>query len=380
MSSSARLTFAPTSISADAFYLAGMSVADEFIAFEYRGRRYAVASALELGNFKKYGAFDEVFSLEQLHKELSAGVKGIAMYAGIAALALKKVGAHRVFVGKQAPIAFCNALGEKVRLDVAKGPLFPERLVKSEYEQKQIAKANKGCAAAIAWVGQQLHRAIVKKGFLYARGSKKALTSDDLRRGAKTVLLANDMALLDEPIIAGGLEGCDPHAIGHAKLKPNELIIVDIFEPLASSGYWGDMTRTFLKGQPSDAQAQLVKTVLKAQKSAIKAIKPKIQGRGIHKDIVKAFEVVGYKTEASDSGYVGFFHGTGHSLGLECHDLGIDGKRISKTADRLCEGEVYTVEPGLYYPEIGGCRIEDNGVVQSGGFKLLSRLGYNWIV
>lgn len=380
MSSSARLTFAPTSKSADAFFLAGMSVADEFIAFEYAGRCYGVASALELGNFKNYGRFDEIFSLEALLAGLKIKPKGIAVYAAVAHLALKKAGALTVVVGKDAPVGFCEALREFRRVNLAKGALFPERLQKNEAAIREIRKSNKGCAAAIEWVGQQLHSAVVKKGKLYAKGSAKPLTSEILRIGAKQVLLANEMDVIDEPIIAGGLQGCDPHAVGSGALRANELIVVDIFEPLSKSGYWGDMTRTFLKGQPSDAQASLVRSVAKAQKDAIKAIKPGVSGKTIHSGIVKEFEKSGYATLKTDTGYVGFFHGTGHSLGLECHDLGMDGKGISKRPSKLLEGEVYTVEPGLYYPEIGGCRIEDNGVVTAKGFKLLSRLSYDWVV
>jgi Xaa-Pro aminopeptidase len=79
------------------------------------------------------------------------------------------------------------------------------------------------------------------------------------------------------------------------------------------------------------------------------------------------FAKEGYPTEQREGRWVGFFHGTGHGLGLEIHEEPRFGRTVFKT------GQVLTVEPGIYWPGVGGCRIEDVGVVTEGGCRRLSR-------
>ena len=113
-----------------------------------------------------------------------------------------------------------------------------------------------------------------------------------------------------------GDQACDPHHHGSGPLKANELIIVDIFPRVEASGYHGDMTRTFLKGKPSKEQIQLVDAVKKAQDKALGQIKTGVTGHEVHQSVQGVFNEIGYKTEKDENGYKGFFHGTGHGLGL----------------------------------------------------------------
>jgi Xaa-Pro aminopeptidase len=86
----------------------------------------------------------------------------------------------------------------------------------------------------------------------------------------------------------------------------------------------------------------------------------------IHKTIQKMFADRGFPTEVRKGKNVGFFHGTGHGLGLEIHEH----PRVQKVV--LKDRQVVTVEPGLYYPGLGGVRIEDVVVVTQTGNKILS--------
>ena len=97
-------------------------------------------------------------------------------------------------------------------------------------------------------------------------------------------------------------------------------------------------------------------------------------GGDIHESVRAFFEEAGYPTKTTPRGAVGFFHGTGHGVGLEIHE----SPRISIGAGALPAGAVVTVEPGLYYPEIGGCRIEDTVQITRSGCKLLSHYPYRW--
>jgi Xaa-Pro aminopeptidase len=103
-------------------------------------------------------------------------------------------------------------------------------------------------------------------------------------------------------------------------------------------------------------------------------VKANLQGRKIHKAIHKLFDEAGFKTRVVDGVPTGFIHSTGHGLGLEIHEP----LRIGKTKLTLRPGFVLTIEPGLYYPGLGGCRIEDVVWVTNAGCELLSKAPYDW--
>ncbi|MCD8483338.1 MAG: aminopeptidase P family protein [Verrucomicrobia bacterium] len=145
-------------------------------------------------------------------------------------------------------------------------------------------------------------------------------------------------------MVAGGDQACDPHCRGSGPLRPNELIIVDIFPRISRTGYHGDMTRTYLKGTPSEAQCRLVEAVFDAQQQVLKQHGPGVNGRSLYQFVVDTFNARGYATETKDGVSTGFFHGLGHGLGLEVHEP----PRVSVADATLQVGQVVTVEPGLY--------------------------------
>jgi Xaa-Pro aminopeptidase len=127
------------------------------------------------------------------------------------------------------------------------------------------------------------------------------------------------------------------------------------------------MTRTVVRGQANDAQRQLWETGLAGQKRAFAQMKPGANGKAIQDGVRTFFSEQGYPTEQRDGRWVGFFHGLGHGLGLELHEE----PRIAKTT--LTPGQVITVEPGLYFPGIGGARHEDVVTITATGMRMLSR-------
>jgi Xaa-Pro aminopeptidase len=256
-------------------------------------------------------------------------------------------------------------------LDVSEGALFPERAIKSEREQAAVAEGNRASAAGIRAVEQVLRRAAIKSGYLYFEGRK--LTSERLRREADVACLYRG-AVAAHTIVAGGDQACDPHCSGKGPLRANELIIVDVFPRVTATGYFGDMTRTFLKGRASTAQRRLVAAVREAQRMAIGSIKAGLNGSTVHRKVEEFFAREGFPTGKREKGHEGFFHGTGHGLGLEIHEY----PRLGRTGGRLRAGMVTTVEPGLYYRGLGGCRIEDVVAVTGRGSEMLSRCHYRW--
>lgn len=368
------LLYASTHHSADMLYFGRVEVHDPFIAFGLPGgKKVTVQSALEFGRVKKTGGFDRVLPLEacRARARLKFGPK--AGVAEIIATLAKEYGIRRFRVADDFPAHLYLKLSKLgVKLELAGGLLFPEREIKTAAEAEQIREGNRLCAVGFTVVEKILRGARIQGRTLRHRG--KVLTSESLRFDLETAIREQGGDPRDT-IVAGGDQACDPHERGSGPLRPHELIIVDVFPRVLKSGYFGDMTRTYLKGRPREVQRRMVATVREAQLRAIRAIRAGVDGRDVHGLVSSCFTDAGYETRHGKQGSVGYIHGTGHGLGLEVHDPG----RISPALSTpLKLGSVLTVEPGLYYPGLGGCRWEDVVQVTKGPAKMLSRHPYQW--
>ena len=367
------LLYSDTHSSADMLYFGRVEVHDPFIAFEARGKKISVQSALEFGRVRKTGDFDLVLPLEACRARAKARFKRPAGPAEIIATLAKEYGLRRFRVADDFPAHLYVKLTKLgLKLELAGGLLFPEREIKSAWEAECIREGNRLCSVGYT-VAEQILRAARIKGRTLVHRSK-VLTSERLRFALETAIHEQGGNPQDT-IVAGGDQACDPHERGSDPLRPHELIIIDIFPRVIATGYYGDMTRTYLKGRPREVQRRMVATVRESQQRALRAIRAGIDGRVVHKAVTDCFAEAGYETRHGKNGSVGFIHGTGHGLGLAVHDPG----RISgAVAYPLKAGAVLTVEPGLYYPGLGGCRWEDVVWVTKTGSKMLSRHPYKW--
>jgi len=367
------LLYADSEHNAEQLYFGGVFVPDPFISFAIGNRRYAVVSALEFARLKAASKFDEILSLEAWIDRARKGFPG--RKTGIAEVIRsigRAFGIDSFLVAPDFPVGLAFALkAARVRVAVSEGALFPEREIKSACEIAAIRTGNAASAAGIRAGEQVLREADIKSGFLYLRGRK--LTSERLRREVDIACLDRG-AVAAHTIVAGGDQACDPHCIGSGPLRANELIILDVFPRVTKTGYFGDMTRTFLKGRASQNQRRLVTTVREAQKAALCSIKAGISGATVHRAVEAFFVAAGFPTRRTETDNEGFFHGTGHGLGLEIHEP----PRLGSSGGRLRAGAVTTVEPGLYYRGVGGCRIEDVVAITKTGFEMLSRCHYRW--
>ncbi len=264
------------------------------------------------------------------------------------------------------PIGVARALERaRIRVDIAEGALYPERAVKSEHEIACIALAQQGAVAAMRAALRALRAARVNRaGELVDRG--RVLTSERLKSVIDRALLDRQCAAR-ETIVACGAQAADPHHRGEGPLRAGETIVLDIFPQHQPSGYWGDITRTVVKGRASPMARRMYRAVRAAQAWARAAIRPGVRADGIHAEIKRRFEEAGFKTEHRDGRPIGFFHGTGHGVGLEIHEP----PSIAVAKVRLRAGHVVTVEPGLYDPAHGGVRIEDTVAVTASGARVL---------
>lgn len=368
------LLFADTGSSPDQLYFSRVDVHDPFITFGVGPRRLTVQSTLEFGRVKKARTFDEVLSMDEWRAK--AEQRWPRRKVGIAEVIAELAHAYRIR-GFRVPDDFPAALfvklrGLGIRVELADGAMFPEREIKTAKEAAAIRQGNRLSEAGYVAAEKVLRASRIKGRSLIYRG--KPLTSERLRFEIQSTILALGGAA-DNTIVAGGDQACDPHNRGSGPLRPNELIILDIFPRDTATGYFGDMTRTFLRGRASDAQLKLVAAVREAQLAALRTIKAGVDGRSVHQAVEAVFAKRGYETKRTAAGGIGFFHGTGHGLGLAVHEMPRMSGMISMT---LKKGAVVTVEPGLYYPGLGGCRFEDVVQVTSGAPKMLSSYPYRW--
>ncbi len=362
-----RLIVAASENDADMLYATRFFAPDPFVFLEQKGKRTLVLSDLEIDRGRKQAQADEFLSYSQFEKEVQGNSRKAPPYEKVLAHFLTKRRVHSAIVPANFPLGFARELEAKnIRLQPTNGLFWPEREAKSDSELRLMRKALEITEAGMARGIEVLKQSTPGKAQkLQWHGAD--LTSESLRAEIDTAVLRAG-GLPANTIVAGGDQACDPHERGHGPLKANSLIILDIFPRSAASGYYGDLTRTILRGRASDEQRRLWETVNEGQALALKKMKPGVDGLELHEEVKKYFTDQGYPTEVRDGRQTGFFHGTGHGLGLEIHEH----PRFQKTVFKV--GQVLTVEPGLYYPGLGGVRTEDVVAITKSGIRMLSRL------
>ena len=361
-----RLIVAASDHDPDMLYATRFFVPDPFIFLERNGKRTIVLSDLEIDRARKEARADEFVSLSRLEREVQGTQKKAPAYEEIIAHFLKKRGVRSVIVPANFPLGYANELArQRIRVRPISGLFWPARESKTEAELVQMRRALAITESGLARAMEVLKASKIGPGKKLTWGGR-TLTSEILRAEIDSAILRAG-GLPANTIVAGGDQACDPHERGFGPLKANSLIILDVFPRDGKSGYFGDMTRTVVRGRASEAQRQLWEAVKAGQALALKKMKPGIDGLKLHNEVKQLFTDRGYPTEVRGGRQVGFFHGTGHGLGLEIHEI----PRFQKTIFK--PGQVLTVEPGLYYPGIGGARLEDVVVLTRTGTRMLSR-------
>jgi Xaa-Pro aminopeptidase len=240
-----------------------------------------------------------------------------------------------------------EAVGEDVEL-VPAGDLVEElRAVKDAGELERIAAA--------ASLADDVYRWAVERGLAgkTERAVARAVEARIRELGAEPSF---------PPIIAAGPNGALPHAEpGDRVIEPGELVVFDMGAQV--DGYCSDCTRTFATGDPGDEAREVYELVRAAQAAALEGVRAGISAKGADEVSRKPIADAGHGDD--------YGHGLGHGVGLEVHE----GPRLSPNSDDdLQEGNVVTVEPGIYLPGRFGVRIEDLVAIEADGVRNLSGL------
>jgi Xaa-Pro aminopeptidase len=369
---------------ADAYHLSGFLAPDPVICLRVAGKTYLAVSSLEYGRAEKEAPVDRLLSHDELNivklaRELKSGAKA---YSAAVANFLDELGAlgSPIAVPPDFGIVYADELRARGVTLTPDGKLFDGlRRAKTEGEISHIHKTQEAVEAACAHAVEILEEAgIGGDGSLEWEG--ETLTSKKLRGEIDVELLRRGCAA-DGTIVAGGPQGADPHERGHGPLKAGESIIIDIFPVDLSTRYYSDMTRTFVKGDPNEGLQEMYDAVLESQEAALSMIRAGVNGRDVHRKVADVLHAAGYKTNVHDQEEgkpltEGFFHGTGHGVGLEIHE----SPRVSLADEELIPGDVISVEPGVYDPKVGGVRIEDLVVVTEGGCHNLTKFPKEFVL
>lgn len=261
----------------------------------------------------------------------------------------RKMGIKKLGFESSVSYEFFKRLSEKLNLKASKVLIEKLREIKDADEINLIKEAVRRAETAFQEIRPYIKQGIKERAI--ALRLEERLKNRDCRH------------IPFEVIVASGSNSAMPHARPtEKKLKKGDLVIIDW--GAEANGYFSDMTRTLLiDGENINKKKKIYQLVLEANKRAIVHASPGVESGkvdGSARDVI------------NKAGYGRFFgHGTGHGIGLQVHEL----PRITRNVREVIkENMVFTIEPGIYLPGIGGVRIEDMVMVKADGSEVLTRL------
>lgn len=348
-----------SSLDPDMRYLTGFTTSDPFVYFKKRGQRGTIiVSQMECARAARE-------SKAAVMSRTSAGLPEIlkreSNHWKATAIMIAGQVDGTILVPPTFPHALARALSETCTISVDEKGLESLRAVKSRTEIRSIRHVQECTERAVDIAITMIRKARVRKGELAL--DRRPLTSERIRSEMHKVLVELGCRTTDT-IVACGKTAAVPHALGSGTLIPDEPIVIDLFPQDEKTGYYSDMTRTVVKGEAAPEILEMYEAVTEAHDLAVSRVRAGANGAEIHNEVIGFFSERGY-----GNGTKGFVHNLGHGVGLEVHEA----PSLGPSGGDLSAGNIITIEPGLYFPEIGGVRLEDIGMVTARGFTRFTR-------
>lgn len=345
------------------FYATGILVPDDFIYLETNDHKTIYVDSLKFNRAQRESNADKVINYLDYNKKADKNHLTDVLMEILNKNKIKKVLVPENFKMKYAEILLAN----KIKIEI-KNPFFPERMLKGKIEIAKIKETQKineiALAKAINIIKKSKIRKDKKLSYL-----NKILSSEFIKEMLNIEFLKGN-CYSEISIVSSGRDTSDPHQLGKGYIIANQPIIIDTFPKSQITKYFSDMTRTIVKGKATPEIKKIYQTVLEAQELAISHIKHGVKCNEIHKIVENIFLTRGFKTNQQGKNIQGFIHGTGHGVGLDIHESPFIN---ANSNDILEEGNIVTIEPGLYYRGIGGVRIEDIILVTKNGCENLTK-------
>ena len=351
-------------------------IPDPFLYAERNGRRAVAIHSLEVPRVRGIGL--DVLSWDELGWEelLDQGIARDELYLHVAERACRSLGVETAVVPPGFPVELADHL-RSAGLDLAvdREEFTRRRRVKSEAELDGIRRAQRAAEAAMDAARGLLRSADATGDVLMLDG--EPLTCERIKQEIGEVFTAHDMAA-EEMIVSHGGQSAVGHDMGSGPISPGEPVVIDLWPKDRETGCHADMTRTYCVGEPPEELVEYHRLVKQALDEAIARVRGGASGHELYRGTCELFEEHGHKTLLTkDLGQTleeGFFHGLGHGVGLEVHE---DPGMGLAPGGPLVAGDVVTVEPGLYRPGFGGCRLEDLVLVTEDGYENLTDYPYD---
>jgi Xaa-Pro aminopeptidase len=357
-----------------------LGIGDPFLYLEADGRRAVLTNVLEVDRIAHQAPELERLLGEQFGRDelIAEGLSWEAIDRELYVRAVRELGIAAAVVPPDFPLAVADRLrAEGVELTPDDELFVERRRHKSAAELAGIRRAARAAVAGVEEAARVLHEAeIVGDGL---RFDGEVLTSEALRARIREVCARLGAPAPDDIIVAPMRPGdAVGHDAGSGPLPAHAPICLDLWPQDEASGCWADMTRTWVRGDVSDAVAALHRLVLEAHEHALAMTRPGVRGVDVYGAACDVFEAAGHPTQRTkapgEALQHGFFFGLGHGVGLEVHEapaLGRTGRAP------LIDGDVVAVEPGVVDPEHGGMRVEDLVLVTADGYELLTERSYD---
>jgi Xaa-Pro aminopeptidase len=360
------LIYADTVRSPEMRHEVPVAVPDPFIYAERDGARYTFVGSMEVPRLQELDGL-VAKPLEELNFDelIQQGMSSYEVEREVVLRACRNLGVAEAVTPRTFPLEIADYLRANGVALEADGDLFDRRRrAKNETELAGIRRALRAAEAAMDAIRQRLR-------------SGNGTTCEDLRAGAMRVFSERGMMVPDLVIVSHGPQTAVGHEPGHGPIAPGEAVIADLYPRDPDSGCYSDMTRTFCLGDPPEELVEYHRLCLEALERARTAIRPGVRGAEVHRVVCELFEEHGYPTQLTKTpGQVleeGFYHSLGHGVGLEVHEE----PGLGRTGVELVAGDVLAVEPGLYRPGFGGCRLEDLVLVTEDGCEVLTDYPYD---
>lgn len=370
------LIYADTRRSSELRHEVPVSIGDPFLYAERNGSRHLLVSALEAPRLEGLG-FElhtyEEFGADELKK---TGIGWLELDIELALRAVEAFGVTKAIVPGTFPVLLADRLRARgVELEPSNEFFVDRRRVKSEEELAGIRRAQSAAEAGMTAARDLLRRATPNGKGVEVDG--KPLTSERIKAAISQAFVDHD-ANGDEFIVSHGSQSAIGHHMGEGQIRAGEPIVIDLWPRDNESSCCADMTRTFVVGDAPDELVEWHRLCLEALERAVGDIRPGVTGKSVYDGTCEIFERAGYPTQRTKTEgqplEEGFFHSLGHGVGLDVHELPLLGM---VGHEELKRGEVFAVEPGLYRPGFGGCRLEDLVVVTENGAEKLTSFPYD---
>ena len=351
----------------------GEPISDPLTFIEHEGRRVVVGSVLEEPVLAaREDVVDEFWLVNDLGiDDLVADRSFPEEHLGseMVARALAKLGVKKVVVPPSFRVGVADYLRDKgIQVTVDRAAWVERRRTKTPGELEGIERAQRAAETAMLAAARMLREAEPTSGG-ELRFEGEILTAEWIREAMSQELLSQG-AESEEILVQSGDACLQLHEIGRGPILPDASCIIDCFPRDRRSGAYTDMTRTLVPGEPSDELVKIHEHCCRALEIAYESLKP---GRAdAYEKVVEYFHDNGFPTYPHHSGpgplREGFFHSLGHGVGLQVHEKPSLGRR----SDEVKPGDVVAVEPGLYFPKIGGVRLEDTVLITDSGCEPFS--------